>query len=130
MKATYKTIEDHLKLAMEVARKVEYKHRLGCVIVKKNRVVSIGYNKPYKTHPKSNNKFKNIHAELDAMLGVDYRILEDAIVFVARQHRDGTPAIAKPCIHCMELLNKANIQVVFWTTAMNNNTWYDGLRIK
>jgi len=116
--------KEYIELALKVSMHSEYKQKLGCVIVKRNKIVGIGFNKPYKTHPKSNNQFKNIHAELDAMLGVSFRDLLGATAYVARQHKDGTHALAKPCPCCMELLTNAGIKRVYWTNKLVNGLSY------
>ena len=109
-------LDRHFELATKLALKSEYKYKLGCVIAKKNRIVGLGFNKPYKTHPDSPNEFKNIHAELDALIGVDHKDLQDATVYVSRIRKDGRLALSMPCQHCMELLRKAGVGVVYWTT--------------
>ena len=104
----------------DVARKLSYKsdyhHKLGAVIVNKNKIVGLGFNKPNKTHTKSNHPFKTIHAKLDAMLGVSRENLKGATIYIYREHKNGSPLIAKPCKHCQELIRMAEIKYVCYTS--------------
>lgn len=90
------------------------KHQLGCVIVKKNEVVGIGFNK-FKTHPKSNHPFQMVHAELDAILGTDKHVLENADVYVYRETKHGEQAMAKPCPYCESALRAVGVKNVYFT---------------
>lgn len=101
--------------AQKASKNAKYHHRLGAVIVKKNRVISIGYNKPHKTHPKSNTKFKTIHAEFDAILGCEKDDLRGATIYVLRDANAGIN-LARPCACCMELIKMVGIKKVIYTT--------------
>jgi deoxycytidylate deaminase len=113
-----------IELALKLATKSEYYQKVGCVIVKGNRVIGLGFNKPNKTHPMSNNRFHNVHAELDAILGHTAEELEGATAYVARIRNNGTVGLAKPCEHCQELLKRMGIKTVIYTKDMNG---YDKL---
>ncbi len=102
-------------LAKKLSEKSDYHHKIGAVIVKKNRIVGIGFNKPAKTHPASNQPFKTIHAELDAILDSEREDLEGSTLYVYRELKDGSLANAKPCVHCQELINRYKIKKVFFT---------------
>lgn len=106
----------YFDIAKRLADKSQYFHKLGCVVVKKNKAIGFGYNKPHKTHPRSTTKFRTTHAELDAIIGLSYTDLSGAEVYVYRQLKNGTPAMAKPCQHCMELLKLANVSKVYYTS--------------
>lgn len=101
------------------------KHQLGCVIVKKNEVIGLGFNK-FKTHPKSKHPFQMIHAELDATLGINRTELEGADAYVYRETKDGNQAIAKPCPYCEAALREVGIKNVYYTTDYG----FDGLKLK
>jgi dCMP deaminase len=109
-------MESFLRVAKEAARNSTYHHKLGAVIVKKGRVISVGYNKPHKTHPKSNTRFKTIHAEFDAILGCDKDDLKGATLYVVRSAKKG-PNMAKPCACCMELIEMVGIKKVVYSTS-------------
>lgn len=104
-------------LARKLSKKSTYCHQLGAVVAKKNKVVGLGFNNPYKTHPKSNNRFKTIHAELDAILGLAKEDLVGSTIYVYREHKDGSPANSKPCQYCQMLIKQAGIKKVCYTDA-------------
>ena len=57
----------YFKLAKKQSEKsTHYQHKLGCVIVKNNRVLGLGFNK-LKSHPKSPHAYSFIHAEFDSV---------------------------------------------------------------
>lgn len=120
-------IQKYIELALKLATKSEYYQKVGCVIVKGNRIIGLGFNKPNKTHPMSNNRFRNIHAELDAILGHTAEDLEGAVAYVARMRNNGTTGLAKPCEHCEELLQRMGIKIVYYT---EDNIGYEKMIIK
>jgi len=91
------------------------KHQLGCVIVNKNRIIGVGFNK-FKTHTKSNHAFQMLHAEVDALLGLDRSVLKGCSVYVYRETKDGIPAMSRPCQACQIALKDAGIKTVHYTT--------------
>jgi deoxycytidylate deaminase len=103
----------------ELARKLAFKsnhhtHKLGCVIVRKNEIVSLGFNK-LKTHPKSNHPFKSLHAELDAILSADREDIRGADLYIFRETKFGNPAMAKPCKYCEAAIKEVGINRVFYS---------------
>lgn len=104
-------------LAKQLAKKSLYHHQIGAVVVKKNKPIGLGWNKPHKTHPLSRNAFKTVHAELDAILGLSRDELRGADVYVYREYKSGAPATSRPCTHCKELLRSVGIKNVFFTSS-------------
>ena len=116
----------HIKffdLARKLSRKSEYEHKLGAVIVQKNKVIEYRFNQPYKTHTKTNNRFATIHAELHAILSTRQKDLKGAIIYVYRETKHEVPANSKPCTYCQSLIEKFNIKRVFYTTDGYFNTY-------
>ena len=113
-----------LNLARNMALKSRSKFRLGAVLVKKNRVVSAGFNSMLKTHPLQQ-KFNDgkytigIHAELHACLGVSAKDLEDSEIYVVRLRRDGQFALAKPCQICEKFLYSVGVRCAHYTVNEN-----------
>jgi tRNA(Arg) A34 adenosine deaminase TadA len=115
-------------LAKKVANKSTHHldaYKLGCVVVKKGQVISLGWNK-MSTHPKSPHPYKYLHAEINAILNTD---VEGAYLYVFREIRkrgldynnenteiEKINAIAKPCVYCEMALREAGIKGVFFTT--------------
>lgn len=89
-------------------------YKLGCVLVKKNRIVGSGYNQ-IKTHTKSIHKFNMLHAEISALIGIDAEKLKNSYAFVYRERKDGKPAMAKPCEACELALRQAGVKRVYYT---------------
>ena len=87
---------------------------IGCVIVKGNRVISLGTNK-LKTHTRANNTYQQLHAEIVAILAADRHDLKGCNAYTYRAHKDGTLAIAKPCVHCQMALAEAGIAKAYFT---------------
>ena len=109
----------YFELAKKLSEKSDYRHRLGAVIVKKNRILGFGWNKPSKTSPHSNNPFKTTHAELSAILNTDRQDLIGSTIYVYRQHADGSPALSRPCQFCQQLIKEAKIKKVCYTDYNN-----------
>ena len=104
----------------KICEKLSYKsnhsqHRLGCVIVKKNRIVGLGFNSN-KTSPHSPDKFKTIHAEWDATCGVSLKDLKGSTAYILRIRKDGSYGIAKPCESCLSILKHCGVEQVCYTT--------------
>jgi deoxycytidylate deaminase len=103
-----------------LAKKLSYKsdyyaHRLGAVVTCGNEILGIGFNKK-KTHPLSETRFNNIHAELSAILNSGEEDLSGCSIYVYRETKHGTLAMARPCEHCMKLLRQLNISKIYYST--------------
>lgn len=59
-----------------------------------------------------------LHAEIDAIskLWGKYYIDGSETLVVVRLHKNGKLAIAKPCVHCMPVLEALNIKKIYWTS--------------
>ena len=105
------------------------KTRLGCVVIYKNKVISVGWNMN-KTNPlqqelnlyrgfDSTVAYNSLHAEVHALLkcknlDIDWRRVN---LFVYRIKKDGTRGIAKPCEACEALIRSMRIREVYYSTA-------------
>ena len=104
----------------DLARKLSVKsthhqHKLGCVIVKKNKIVGVGFNE-VKTHTQSPHPYKMLHAEISALLWNSYKDLEGSEAYVYRERKDGKLALAKPCSACESALRVAKIKKVYYSS--------------
>ncbi len=104
------------KMAEQEAKKSTYHHRVGAVVVQGNRLVSRGHNKPQKTHPKSSNPFRTIHAELAAIINLSPEQLEGATIYVFRWTEGWNPGLAKPCPYCAQMLRDLGVETVVFST--------------
>lgn len=90
-------------------------YKLGCVIVKRNRIIGMGYNE-HKTDPNSNVKYKTIHAEFKAIKSVvNIKDLKGSTIYVYRETKNGVPACSKPCSCCELLIKMFGIKNVYHT---------------
>ena len=107
-------------------------HHLGAVLAYGNKVIAVGWNST-KTNPlqKELNKERNftdneaknngaIHAELACLLNVKYMDIDysKACLYIYREHKDGHPALAKPCAACARAIRERGIKPknVIYTT--------------
>lgn len=91
--------------------------RIGAVIVRKNNIVSTGYNS-YKTSPRLVNKYKwpFYHAESRAILRVGFEASHGCDMYIVRILRNNQEAIACPCGECISMINLARIENVYYST--------------
>ena len=139
MKINNRRIEHYLKLAKNACYYSDNKRaRLGCVIVYKGRILSVGWNLQDKTNPlqKRYNAARGydpnascsrntIHAECHALLkakdlDVDWN---KAIAFVYRIKKDGSDGLAKPCPACQAMLIEHGISKVCYTNGFGDWTY-------
>ncbi len=114
------------QLARVVSKKSQSDPQMGCVLVSKNKVISVGFNDKKKTHPFCKTHSNRLHAELHALIGIDIELLRNAVCYVYREYKNGKPAMAKPCPVCEAALIEAGVKVVHYTT----NGGHDTMRLK
>lgn len=102
------------------------KFHLGCVVVKKSRIISSGHNSitQYSSiqqkmdFKRFGGEHKGVcHAETAALLPLirQRADLSSCVVYLYREHSDGTPVVSRPCSGCMSLLRAVGIRRVFFT---------------
>lgn len=127
--------EHYLSLARECTKEASYtgpsKVKLGCVAVYHGSVLAKGYNSD-KTHT-AQARFNYLrydventkrycppkaHAEIAALQKLKYLDIDFSKVtlFVYREFKDGTPALARPCEACMAAMRAQNISTVVYST--------------
>jgi deoxycytidylate deaminase len=116
------SIHTAVRLAERLARRVQNDSRFfyGAVLVKGGNVVSVGQNFPYKTNPKSNHPYYTVHAELDCLLGVDYRETRGSTLVIVRLGGNDRSrwGFAAPCEWCRALIRNAAISQVFYSHSL------------
>lgn len=106
--------EYFIKLAKkESAKSDHHSHKLGCIIVKNNKVIGMGHNR-LKTHTKSWHPHKSIHAEFMAALNCNFD-LRDSVIYVYREHKNGVSALSRPCPSCWKWLMQSGAKSVIYT---------------
>lgn len=114
--------EMYMEMA-EVVSKRSYAKRLqvGCIVVKDNRILSLGYNGTlpgdsnvceYEKNGELVTKPDVIHAEANAILKMarDGEQSKDAILF----------ATVAPCIDCAKMIVACGIKKVYWRNVYRN----------
>ena len=108
-----------IDLAVKIAEKSTSKFRLGCLIVKKGKIISVGYNSMTKTHPKSKSFGNHLHCEIRALLSLSKEESRNASLYVVRIKKDGSLGTSKPCPTCYEALKVSNVKTVYYIDGNN-----------
>lgn len=107
----------YLAYAQRLAARSNYKIQVGAVIVHNGTPIATGYNY-IKSHPKwVTPKCATLHAEIAAWLTCGRTNLRGATIYVYRAHKDGTPALARPCANCQAVLREAGVKWMVYSTA-------------
>lgn len=105
----------YFDLAKKIASKSPSKYKLGCVIVKKSRVIAVGWNNMTKSHPRCKTEGNYLHAEIHALLGMEPSLTNNSVAYVYREDRNGKISKSRPCAVCMGALRIANVKAVCYT---------------
>lgn len=134
-----KFIEAHMKVAETYAR-LSYAERLkvGAIIVKDNRVISIGYNgTPSGWDNSCEKKIYNVAENYDGLDedGTSYQLVTkdevihaeaNAIAKLARTNESGEGAemfiTHAPCIECAKLIFTAGIKSIYYRNTYRNDS--------
>ena len=99
---------------------------VGAVVVCGHRIISSGFNscktdtvqKKYNIYRFKEDTPASIHAEVMALkplMGrkdIDFRHVE---LYVYRENKNGEPALARPCISCMQLIADLGLRHIYYT---------------
>lgn len=112
-----------LKAARKESKKSKMREKVGAVVVVGKTEVR-GHNKD-KTHTDFANPLihdrTSIHAELDCLIKITNNkypnlFSTNGIIYVYRETLDGTPAMARPCEHCLKFLKeKSDIHTLVYS---------------
>ena len=108
-----------LKLAIEEAEKSDHPiYKMGSVIFKGSRIISSGRNQFRSSNIpcKYKRRQHTLHAEQDAVRGVDWDKLNGTSVLVVRLNTSGKFSLAFPCKYCLETLKYVRMKWVYYTT--------------
>lgn len=121
--------EAYFNVAKAVSKTSDFpRYHIGCAVVYKHQLISSGCNCTV-THPKqrelNRERFNKDtvhhwkHAELSALLPIMNRkdIEWNKIkLYIYRESKDGTKALAKPCYGCQKLIKELGIKKIFYTS--------------
>ena len=105
----------------------DHRYKIGAAVVDKHRIISTGVNSNTKcsahqarldTDMYGGLHFGKVHAETDALIPlIKNKVdLTDATIFVYREHKDKSTALARPCERCMKLIKSCGIKTIYYTT--------------
>lgn len=106
-----------IQLARKLSYKARHRVRIGAVVAKGKSVVGVGFNKMDKTHPliTRRNPLKKLHAEVDAIIGIDRNQLIGSTIYVYRELLNGKLGMCKPCIDCQFILREAGVKKAYYS---------------
>lgn len=98
-------------------------------LILKNRIISVGYNLSFKTHPlakKYNHRFCSIHSELKCIKNFPYPLdyLSKCYLINIRIMKNGKLGMAKPCIRCQRLLEDFDIRHIIFSNENGEFEYY------
>lgn len=111
----------YFKLAKLVAMKSNNRCKIGAVLVSGHNILSFGFPKKncshYLTRKFYPKKIHSIHAELNAILGIDKEKLKNCSIYVYRGEANNidNQLLSKPCEYCQNVLRYFKIKKVFYS---------------
>lgn len=109
-----KRMRNYLRLAKKVSVNSDHRYQVGAVLVKGKTPMSICCNRA-KTHPVYANPTGSIHAEMRCLIHAKRHSVKDSTIYVWRSHKNGTPALSRPCSTCLELLREAGVSKIVYS---------------
>ena len=110
--------EKWMQSALKLSKKSPHKNYKMCaILVKSGSVISIGFNKNSPGSLKCEkhyNQHKGIHAELDAILGLDMEELNGSELYISGRTKAGNLIKSAPCASCQAMLALLPIKSVHY----------------
>lgn len=103
-------IKHYMGIALAAADRSSMRHRVGCVIVDRDRYRYVRAFNRYLGDPGGNGW--SLHAEAWAALRSEDAGMRPRAAFVARHNA----RLARPCANCMAALRAAGVEKVYYTT--------------
>ena len=111
--------DPHLRwfnFAKNVSKHSNYRIKVGCVITKGNKPISVGFNKIKYNRLWSDKWKKTIHAEGSAIRTSGKEYIRNSTAYIYRETSEGIPAMARPCEDCMSRLIAFGIRRIYYST--------------
>ena len=95
------------------------KLKVGAVLFKGKRILSSGHNKNTysKIYPKYQDYLNSVHAEQDAVLGLNWKSIYGCNLIVLRINKSGKLSESRPCDKCYALLKHIGIKRVYYSVS-------------
>lgn len=103
------------RLAYNVSKHSDYRIKVGCVLVKGNHPISVGFNKLKYSKRWSGPWQKSIHAEASAIRTSGKDRVKNATAYIYREKKNGYPGMARPCDDCMSKLIKFGVREIYYS---------------
>jgi deoxycytidylate deaminase len=121
-----------MDMSLKQAIKSSLRYRVGAVITRNGRIISVGTNQANRYSKYIDNKFRkcnaSLHAEADAIMKLlkEAKLdrLAGADIHVSRVRKNGSVGMAKPCKHCTALIEAVGIRRVYYTTDLQTTEMY------
>ncbi len=116
-------IQRFARIAVELAGALDngMTHQLCALVLKKNRVLAIGYNSRKTSPIMQDSRMQMQHAESHAITRCRPDELQGADIIIARCRPSGKPGLAKPCEICERILRSRGVRRVFYTINSENS---------
>ena len=127
--------QHYLDIAAECAKSATYsgpsRVQLGCVAVYHGTVLAKGCNldKTHTTQDRYNylrydanreSRYypSKVHSEISVLSRIKYLDIDFSKVtlFIAREYKNGNPAMARPCLSCLAAAHETGIRTICYTT--------------
>ena len=113
-------IQRAFKLTEQLKNKPIGKSRHYSFLIKQNRIINVGYNNSWKTHPLSKKmhfRFGNIHAEFSCLIKYRNYIdsIKDCSMLNIRINNNKQIDFSKPCKFCQKLIKMFGIKKCYYT---------------
>lgn len=105
-------IPSYFRLARNVSKFSDHRYKLGAVVTKGSRVISVGHNQT-KTNP--NAPFNGLHAEIKAIKTAGRIDFRGASIYVYRDKSNGCIGNSRPCKYCMSIIKKLGFKYIYYS---------------
>lgn len=101
----------------QAERAIDHHYKHGCIIFKKNKIISKGFNKKRYVPSLKQYGYEPYffpHSETDAILKADRDELVGSSALIVRKSKTKL-GNSKPCRHCLQLLCDCGIKIVYYS---------------
>ncbi len=113
--SAFRMREDFYEMALKRSKKSDCLYKHCAVIVKKNRIISIGHNRRASPMMKREGQH-TIHAEHDAIRRAK-EDLRGASMYIMRFNKHGNARLSKPCVRCIRRIYRSGITKVYYSVS-------------
>jgi deoxycytidylate deaminase len=115
------------QIVQDLASSSPSSHRVGCVLLRKGRIICSATNLEGKTHPyqsrlacQAGEPYRvSLHAEIRALIRAGDRPADTLVV--GRVNKSGNLCLSKPCAVCQLAIGESGIQDVYYSS--DEGTW-------